>query len=314
MKRSPGYRASEAGSRIRDQIEEYLEHDLLERRLLPSTLETYRRYLLAWADWLEARGKKCITEVRETDVQTFLEDLYERGLKEQSLAVVLAALRGLYRYALLEEWLEQSPTETLRNPRAQREIPTYLTEEEMLLVLEQTEPRSPEALRNRAILELLYATGLRVSELIAIQLEDFRDRGHLLLVRGKGDRERLVPVGRPARRWVTEYCEVARPEFLHRARGASARYLFLSTRGRPLHRVTVFRIVKQAVARAGLDPRLYSPHSIRHSFATHLLQRGADLRIVQELLGHASIRSTEIYLHIPDDLLRRAYRQFHPRA
>jgi len=295
-----------------DGVEAFLFYLKAEQRASPHTVETYERYLKRWATYLSESGRSSLDDTEEEDLYGFLDRLFrEDKMAPRSLALILAAIRSLYRYAVYEGWVVANPAEEIRRGRIARDIPSYLTEEEADLVLNQFNGQDPVSQRNRTLLEVMYGCGLRVSECVTMTLEQLRLDERLLVVVGKGQKYRLVPIGTQATAWLGVYLEEGRPQLLKQRKSER---LFVSRKSGSITRQAVFMIVKEAVKRAGLDPRLYSPHSLRHSFATHLLTNGADLRAVQMLLGHSDISTTEIYTHIPGDALRQQYRQFHPRG
>lgn len=232
----------------------------------------------------------------------------DRGLSARSQARRLSALRGLFGHAVREGWLAESPIGDLRQPKLPRRLPRVLSEREMGAILGAA-LRTPTPYRDRALVEVLYGAGLRVSELVGLTLERLDLRERLVRVRGKGDRERIVPIGRPARRALERYLRLERPRL---AGGARSPEVFLSARGRPLSRQAVFALIRRLAHRAGVVAAV-SPHGLRHAFATHLVERGADLRVVQSLLGHRDISTTEVYTHVSRTRLRRVHEQYHPR-
>jgi integrase/recombinase XerD len=238
-----------------------------------------------------------------------------RGLSPRSVARAVAALRGFYRYLVVEGRLAQSPADDLRPPRAWPALPKYLSAEQVDALLHEPDVATPLGLRDRAMLEVLYATGMRVSELVAIRSTDLHLDAEYLTCIGKGNKERLIPIGREAADWVRRYQRDSRPVLVARARAARGRAprLFVNARGGPIGRVGFWKVLKRYGRRAGL-PASLSPHVVRHSFATHLLERGADLRAIQLMLGHADLSTTQIYTHVLEARLRAVYDRFHPRA
>jgi integrase/recombinase XerD len=287
--------------------EEYLDHLRVERGLAPNSLLAYGRDLSRLARFAESR-KQTPLSLRQQDLSEFIGDLRTAGLSARSAARVVHALRGFYRFLVREGRLQQDPMENLRAPRAFRPLPRYLTPNQVEALLAAPDTKTPLGLRDRAILEVLYATGLRVSELTSLRPVDLDLEVGILTCFGKGRKERLVPIGSEARAWVTRYLEEVRG----RARQAGTS-LFVSQRGGRLSRMGMWGIVRRHAVAAGVAGVL-TPHVLRHSFATHLLERGADLRALQAMLGHADISTTQIYTHISRERLRRIYDQFHPRA
>jgi len=286
-----------------DWLEQFLVYLRIERGLSSNTLGAYRRDI---ALYLEHLGSTAVTSARPSDVSDFLRFLYSRGLKPRSAARALAAVRGLYRFLLLEKAMNQNPTAVVETPRAVAKLPHFLSTDDVDRLLATPDLTEPVGLRDRAMLEVLYATGLRVSELVGMRVDGVNLEGGFLRCLGKGSKERVVPLGASA-------CNAVRA-YLQSARGSSpSETLFLTSRGAPLDRVEFWRIPKGYAAKAGIRKNI-SPHVLRHSFATHLLERGADLRAVQMMLGHAEISTTQIYTHVIRERLKQIYKSFHPRA
>jgi integrase/recombinase XerD len=284
----------------------YLE---VERGLSPHTLEAYRRDVEKLEVFASARGRP-LASLDASDIRGFLRGLHRRGLSLRSVGRAASAVRGLYRFAAAEGFAPSDPTEQIDSARAPRSLPRYLSFEEVERLLNAPDASAPEGARDRAMLELLYATGVRVSELVALRTKDLHFDAGYLICRGKGRKERVVPFGRSAKKWLERYLGSARP-FLSPKPGEEG--LFLSRRGRPMTRQRFFQLLRGYGRLAGIEKTL-SPHVVRHSFATHLLERGADLRSLQLMLGHANIGTTQIYTHVSRERLRRAYDQHHPRA
>jgi integrase/recombinase XerD len=280
-----------------------------ERGVSRHTLAAYRRDLADFGRFL-ARHTRTVGDVRPDDVVSYLEHARARGLKPASVARRLAAVRGLYRHLVREEALRRDPTEHVETPRAGRALPKTLSRQAAAALVEAIQGDDPRSVRDRALLEVLYATGMRASECLALRLEDVNLNGGYAVCTGKGRKQRLVPLGEQAQQWVRTYLKAARPAFV---RTRDCGRLFVNPRGGPLSRQSLWTIVRRAAAAAGLR-RAVSPHVLRHSFASHLLEGKADLRAVQAMLGHADIATTQIYTHLPSDALRRAYREAHPRA
>jgi integrase/recombinase XerD len=291
------------------RIEAYLDHLRVERRLAAHTLENYARDLRTLARFAAGRHAR-LDQLDRHALEAFVRDRMAHGLSPRSVARAVAAIRSFYRYLVLDRHLDQSPADDLRPPRAWPALPKFLSLEQDDALLAQPDPATPKGLRDRAMIEVLYATGLRVSELIAIRAADMRLDDQYLTCVGKGNKERLVPIGEAATGWVRRYQRDARPQ-LAAGKPRPTPRLFVNTRGGPLSRVGFWKILKGYGRRAGL-PAL-SPHVVRHSFATHLLERGADLRAIQMMLGHADLSTTEIYTHVLEARLRSVYDRFHPR-
>jgi integrase/recombinase XerD len=301
-------RAGTRGDRGRVDLD-YLDHLRVERALSPNTLEAYGRDLARLSAHAQ-EAKRSLLDLRQADLTDFIGRLREGGLSARSVARAVHALRGFFRFAVREGLLEADPMENLRAPRAFAALPRYLTPAQVEALLAAPDVATTRGLRDRAILEVLYATGLRVSELTALRDRDLDLEVGILTCFGKGRKERLVPMGGEARRWVVRYRDDARPEL---AGSGSTPELFLNHRGGRLTRMGLWGIVRRHAVTAGVQATL-TPHVLRHSFATHLLERGADLRALQAMLGHADISTTQIYTHITRERLRKVYDQFHPRA
>jgi integrase/recombinase XerD len=287
----------------------YLDHLRVERRLADHTLESYARDLAALVRF--AAGREVELEALDrAALEAFVRQQMSAGLAPRSVARSVAAIRGYYRFLVLDRHLEHSPAEDLRPPRAWPALPKSLSLDEVDALIAQPDVSSPRGLRDRAMIELLYATGMRVSELISVRGADLHLDAHYLTCVGKGNKERLIPIGEQATDWVVRYQREGRPHLL-RARRPSPR-LFLNARGGSLSRVGFWKILKAYGSRAKL-PGTLSPHVLRHSFATHLLERGADLRAIQMMLGHADLSTTQIYTHVLEARLRVVYDRFHPR-
>jgi integrase/recombinase XerD len=293
-------------------ITAYLDHLRVERRLSPHTIESYGRDLGALAAFASA-AERPIERLDRQALETFTRRQRTQGLSPRSVARAVAAVRGFYRFLVLERHLERSPADDLQPPRAWPALPRFLALEEVDALLAQPDVSTPLGLRDRAMFDLLYATGMRVSELVGVRTADLHlDEGYLTCI-GKGNKERLIPIGEQAADSVRRYSRDARPALASGSKGRAPARLFVNARGGPLSRVGFWKILKRHGAAAGLA-RTLSPHVIRHSFATHLLERGADLRAIQMMLGHADLSTTQIYTHVLEARLRAVYDRFHPRA
>ena len=289
-------------------VDEFLERLRVEDGSSPLTISAYRRDLTRLVAFLRAR-RRTLETARPEDLVAHLEALRREGLSPRTLARGLAAMRGLYRFGRSANLLRENPAALLETPRLPRRLPRALSKRDATALVESPGDATLLACRDRAMLELLYGSGLRASELVGLRPADVDLQAQILVCRGKRDRQRLVPIGDAARRALTNYLERARPRLV---RGADPGVLFVNARGRALGRQALWRMVQGRARGAGL--RGGFPHALRHSFASHLLEGGADLRSVQALLGHADIGTTEIYTHLPTDAVRRLYRTFHPRA
>ena len=300
-------------------LDAYLRHVTIERGLSAHTVAAYRRDLGPYRQWLADRG---IDDSAQVTAALVTEFIAERAASDPppaatSLVRLQSSVRGMHRFLVVEGIAPVDPTTHVRPPKMPRRLPKALTiaQVEALLAAAGPEPAAATpgdlvALRDRALLELLYATGARVSEAVGLDVDDVTD-GDILRVRGKGSKERIVPIGSYARAAVDAYLTRARPELARR--GKASPRLFLGARGAPLSRQSAWLVIQAAAERANLEAHV-SPHTLRHSFATHLLQGGADVRVVQELLGHASVATTQIYTHVSVDALRDVYATSHPRA
>jgi integrase/recombinase XerD len=290
-------------------LDEYLDHLRVERALAENSLLAYGRDLRALSRWAEARGPGLLG-LASSDVVEYMGVLRRRGLAARSVARAVHAARGFFRFAVREGRLENDPMQNLRAPKAFKGLPRFLSRDQVEALLAAPDPTTPYGLRDRAILELLYATGLRASELVGLRPGDLDLEIGLLRCMGKGRKERLVPVGRVAGRSVRKYLDAARPAL---AKGRGSPFLFLNNRGQRLSRMGLWLVVRRHAVTAGVA-RTLTPHVLRHSFASHLLERGADLRALQVMLGHADISTTEIYTHVTRERLRKLYDRHHPRA
>jgi integrase/recombinase XerD len=295
----------------------YLDHLAVERGLAENTLSSYRRDLQRYAAVLAARGVPTLDAVTESDVAGFLAALRAGDddhppLSAASAGRAVVAVRGLHRFAVREGWCTADPSREVRPPAPSRRLPKALPVEQVTALLDAAGAAgTPLALRDRALLELLYGTGARISEAVGLAVDDVDDRAGVVRLDGKGGRQRVVPVGSFAREAVAAYLVRARPGLAAAGRGTSA--LFLNSRGGRLSRQSAWTVLRAAAQRAGV-PGEVSPHTLRHCFATHLLDGGADVRVVQELLGHASVTTTQVYTLVTVDRLREVYATAHPRA
>jgi len=296
-------------NRLAPVIEAYLDHLRVERRLAAHTLESYTRDLAGLAAFAAGAGRP-IESLDRQALELFVREQRAGGLAPRSVARSVAAVRGFYRFLVLDRRLESSPADDLRPPRAWPSLPIFLSIEEVDTLIAQPDLTTTLGIRDRAMIELLYATGLRVSELVGVRLADLHLDDHYLTCVGKGSKERLVPIGEQASDWIRRYAGQPRRELL---KGRASPRLFVNARGGALSRIGFWKILKQYARKANL-PRTLSPHVLRHSFATHLLERGADLRAIQLMLGHADLSTTQIYTHVLEARLRTVYDRFHPRA
>ena len=290
-------------------IDAYLDQLRVELRLADHTLESYARDLAALRAFA-AGGGRAVHALDRQALEEFVREQMTRGLSPRSVARTVATVRGFYRFLVLDRRLSSSPADDLRAPRAWPALPKFLSLDEVDTLIAQPDVSRPLGLRDRAMIELLYATGLRVSELVGVRESDLHLAEEYLTCIGKGNKERIVPIGEEAARWIRAYQATTRRTLL---KGRKSPRLFVNARGGSLSRVGFWKILKQHARRANL-PRTLSPHVLRHSFATHLLDRGADLRAIQLMLGHADLSTTQIYTHVLEARLRTVYDRFHPRA
>ena len=294
---------------IEASVREYLDYCRIEKGLSANSLQAYRRDLTRFADFLQARGRP-VRGAGGADLRAFLDSLYEAGLGARSVARHLSSLRSLYLYLRQQNYLAADPTANLTSPAQWKKLPNYLSLDEVDRLLAETDSQSPLGSRNRAMLQLLYATGLRVSELVRARTAELDVKMGVLRTTGKGSKTRLVPVGSEALEAVEDYVRRARPALL---RNRPSEYLFVTARGGAMTRQGYWKLLKLQGLAAGVGKRL-TPHVLRHSFATHLLERGADLRSLQMMLGHADISTTQIYTHVLRKRLREVYDKHHPRG
>jgi integrase/recombinase XerD len=291
-------------------ISSFLTHVKVEKGLASNTVAAYRRDLAKFNAFAQKR-KLALEGVSRDDLVDFLAGLYRQKLESKSVARHLVSLRNFFRFAQIHELIPADPSVNLESPKIRRSLPGYLRLEEVERLLAQPDAKTALGLRDRAMLEVLYSAGLRVSELTGMRVTDLDSRVGCVRCIGKGDKERIVPVGKKALSMVEKYLRDARPKLIRKAPGSPT--LFVNRRGVALSRVGVWKILSAYGRRAGLRVPL-TPHTLRHSFATHLLERGADLRSVQLMLGHADISTTQIYTHVVEERLKQIYKAHHPRA
>lgn len=295
-----------------DDIELFLSALQFEQGAAENTCEAYARDLREFGRFLAGRGRTSSGEVSREDVAAFLGDERAKGLSAATRRRRTAAIRGFFRCLVSRRALKGDPSELLDSQKRERTLPKVLSEEETARMLETADGRTPRDVRDRAMLEVLYGCGMRVSELCDFSLDDVAGDGELVRILGKGSKERVVPLGSAAARALNDYLGSARGEFV---RGnASERHVFVTRLGRPFTRQGVFKVVRERAAAAGIAADRISPHVLRHCFASHMLQHGADIRAIQELLGHADIGTTQIYTHVDAARFGEIHRRFHPRA
>jgi len=291
-------------------IDEYLNFLVVEKGASHNTLEAYSRDLNRYTGLIQERGIKEIHEISPDDVIYYLSELKRRGLSANSMNRSLAALRGFYKFLLREKKIEQNPVAEIELAKVWMRLPDTLSHEEMDQLLSQPGVRTDSAVRDTAMLELIYATGLRVSELLSLTTNSINWQVGYLVVQGKGSKERIVPIGRAAYEKVRNYFNDVRPKYI---RGTQTNILFLNKSGQGMTRQGFWKLVRKYAVQAGLQKKVH-PHTFRHSFASHLLVGGADLRSVQMMLGHADISTTQIYTHVTREHLKDIHKKYHPRG
>ncbi len=305
----PSSASPAATSDIQQEVQLFLDFARVEKGLAPNSIQSYRRDLTGFSAFVAKTGKP-LSAIEREDVRGFIKSLYERGLAPKSAARQLVSLRGFFAFLVREGRLESDPTSDIEAPKLDQSLPKTLSPEEVEKLLSQPDLSKPLGARDKALLELLYATGMRVSELVSVRVSDLdRELGIVRCV-GKGNKERLIPVGKSAIGAIEAYVATSRLKILGKR---ASPFLFINRQGKPLSRVGFWKIITAYGKRAGLATKL-TPHLLRHSFATHLLERGADLRSIQLMLGHSDISTTQIYTHVIKERLKQVYQTHHPRA
>ena len=289
-------------------LDTFIDHLWLEDGLSRNTLESYRRDLQLFANWLQKKELD-LAQVQQADIQQYLAVKFPKS-KPRSISRLIASLRRFYRYALRENKVTTDPTLQIDSPKLPRSLPKSLTEEDVETLLAAPNINQPLGLRDRAMLEIIYASGLRVSELVGLKVTEVSLNEGVIRVTGKGSKTRLVPMGEEAVDWVARYLKESRPEIMQRQLSDS---LFVTQRGEGMSRQAFWYLIKRYAIKAGIRKPM-SPHVLRHAFATHLLNHGADLRVVQMLLGHADISTTQIYTHVARERLKQLHAMHHPRG
>jgi len=293
-------------------ISMFLTHVRVEKGLSANTVSAYRRDLLKFEEFTKKK-KLALEKITRDDLVDFLASLYRQKLESRTVARHQVTLRNFFRFGLVQELITTDPSLNLESPKIRRSLPGYLRLEELERLLAQPDDKTAIGLRDHAMLEVLYSTGLRVSELVHLRVMDLDRSAGCVRCIGKGDKERIVPIGKKALALVERYLKEARAKLVGKGKQISANTLFINRRGGSLSRVGVWKILSAYGRRAGLRVGL-TPHMLRHSFATHLLERGADLRSVQLMLGHSDISTTQIYTHVVEERLKQVYKAHHPRA
>ena len=291
------------------QVRAFVNSLRVEKGLSENTIQAYRRDMLKFMAFMSERHLKT-AEIERSHIVEFLASLYHKGLDSRSVARHLVTIRHFFRFALMEEYTQEDPATTIQSPKFRQNLPEFLSLAEVERLLQQPDTSTVVGLRDRAMIELMYSCGLRVSELCTLRVADLRMEDGCLRCIGKGNKERLVPVGKKALAIVAKYLRDSRPKLLGEASSPS---LFLHQKGGEMHRITFWKMLRVYGRKAALRKEV-TPHMLRHSFATHLLDGGADLRSVQMMLGHADIATTQIYTHVVEDRLKQVYKAHHPRA
>lgn len=293
-------------------LEQFLDYLSIEQNLSFNTIDSYRNDLKRYLEFVTSQKKyPDLNQVTSKDVSAFVQLLNSLGLSPKSISRNLSAIRTFHKYLMNEDILEDDPAENIDMPKLPKTLPSVLEIAEVEKILEQPDTLEHLGIRDRTMLELIYACGLRISELLSLKQNDIRTDAGFLRVFGKGSKERMVPVGEVAMNWILVYQEKVRPHLL--GKQTSDDVLFLNSRGKKLSRMGFWKILKRYTDMAGIKKEV-TPHTFRHSFATHLLEGGADLRVVQELLGHSDISTTQIYTHIDREYLKEVHKTFHPRG
>ena len=293
-----------------DAIELFLSWAKVERGLSENTIQAYGRDLGAFAKGLPKSGETTIDAINTSHILTHMVDLSREGMSVRSQARHLVSCRQLFRFLVREKLISKNPASEVDLPKRTKDLPTFLEVEEVEKLLAMPDEKTHRGKRDKAMIEVLYATGLRVSELVNLESDSVNLERGFIMTRGKGDKERVVPIGEQAIQSIEQYVSMARPEFL---KGKTSAFLFLRRGGKPMTRQGFWKLLKEYARLADIK-REISPHKLRHSFATHLLERGADLRAVQAMLGHADLSTTEIYTHVNRERLKRIYEAHHPRS
>ncbi len=294
--------------KLANAFSRYREYMKVEKGHSPRTIDSYSHDLQIFARFLQERGTDEVEEVTEADAAQFLSFLGSK-YSERTVNRILSSLKGFFKYMRREGVIQISPFQDFSGPKLKKQLPKVVDIQDLIKILESIDVTSPRGLRDRALMELLYATGMRASEIVNLRLSDIDFSNNIVRCRGKGDKERFVPFGAPARRYLEEYIRSARPQLVKKS---SSDYLFPGRGGRPLTRQALWKIITERGRSVGIED--LSPHVVRHSFATHILERGGDLRTVQTMLGHAFISTTQIYTHLLRKDLIEAHKKFHPRG
>lgn len=291
-------------------LDQFLNYLTVERGLSPNTLDSYSRDLIKYLDYLSTKGIKDISKTSDLTIISFIATLKNGGLSNRSVARNLTSIRMFYKFLTEDHHINDNPTLNIETPKRELRLPQVLSIEEVDVLLQQPDSSTSLGLRDAAFLELLYATGLRASEIISLALNDINLEAGYLIASGKGSKERLIPIGEVAQNMIKKYLKNSRPTLL---KNKQSHHLFTTRSGKSMTRQGFWKLIKKYALAAGIRKKI-TPHTLRHSFATHLLERGADLRSVQMMLGHADISSTQIYTHVTTERLKKIHNQYHPRS
>lgn len=291
-------------------LDQFLNYLTVERGLSPNTLDSYSRDLIKYLDYLSTKGIKDISKTSDLTIISFIATLKNGGLSNRSVARNLTSIRMFYKFLTEDHHINDNPTLNIETPKRELRLPQVLSIEEVDVLLQKPDSSTSLGLRDAAFLELLYATGLRASEIISLALNDINLEAGYLIASGKGSKERLIPIGEVAQNMIKKYLKNSRPTLL---KNKQSHHLFTTRSGKSMTRQGFWKLIKKYALAAGIRKKI-TPHTLRHSFATHLLERGADLRSVQMMLGHADISSTQIYTHVTTERLKKIHNQYHPRS
>lgn len=295
---------------MNDQLQDFLHYLIVEKRLAKNTIDAYKQDLKAYLEFLKTRNIDSMEHVTREHIHQYLAHMQHENKALSSIARTISSIKAFHQFLHRDEAVSENVTVHVHTPKIKKQLPKVLSQAEVEKLLAQPDESTPFGIRNKAMLELLYATGIRVSELIQLDLNDVHLQNGLLKTRGKGNKERLIPVGMMAQKALMKYLTYGRP---HIVKNRQEQALFLNRLGKRLTRQGFWKIIKQLAQEANIEKTL-TPHTLRHSFATHLLENGADLRSVQEMLGHSDISTTQIYTHVTNQHLKKVYKQYHPRA
>jgi integrase/recombinase XerD len=297
-------------SELDDLLDRFYNYLAVERRLAGNTLESYGNDLKKYLEYFKSRKTKSVLQSTRVDLLTFLNQERKRGISARSLARTLSCIKTFFKYLVQDGLLDKSPIQDVETPRQERKLPNILSVSEVEALIKSPDIATPLGLRNRALFELIYATGLRVSELVSLSLNSLNLEAGYILVLGKGSKERVIPVGEEALKWIKLYTGESRHKLLA---GKNSKYLFTNRSGARMSRQGFWKLIKKYCLQLGITKKI-SPHSLRHSFASHLLEGGADLRSVQTMLGHEDISTTQIYTHVARERLKSVHDKYHPRG